>query len=89
MDDGLQKIRNAKLLISRLERLSADSIWAHKASGLRGSLWRCLERIERSQTADHPCGDKEEIAHLAHLLESGFEILKNAAKVITSPDDLD
>ncbi len=28
-----------ELLISRLEHLSSDSRWAHRASGLRGSLY--------------------------------------------------
>lgn len=32
-----------ELLISRLERLSADSIYAHQASGYRGALLRLLE----------------------------------------------
>ncbi len=31
------------LLIERLERLSADSPWAHRASGLRRALLRSLE----------------------------------------------
>jgi hypothetical protein len=39
-------IESVKLLISRLEHLSADSRYAHRASGLRGSLWRCLEELE-------------------------------------------
>ena len=36
-------IDQALLLISRLERLSADSYWAHRASGLRGALLRSLD----------------------------------------------
>ncbi len=62
-------IESVKLLISRLEHLSADSRYAHRASGLRGSLWRCLEEMEdgsqcnclthpfpidRSATVTHP-----------------------------------
>ena len=39
-------IESVKLLISRLEHLSADSRYAHRASGLRGSLWRYLEEME-------------------------------------------
>ncbi len=34
------------MLIARLERLSADSYWAHQASGVRGSLLRLLEAGE-------------------------------------------
>ena len=32
-----------RLLTSRLERLSADSRWARRASGLRGSLLKVLD----------------------------------------------
>ena len=32
----------ARQLASRLERLSADSVWAHRASGVRGALLRWL-----------------------------------------------
>jgi hypothetical protein len=35
-----------KLLIDRLEHLSADSTYAHRASGLRGSLLRALDQIK-------------------------------------------
>ena len=35
-----------KRLVDRLERLSADSTYAHQASGLRGTLLRYIERIE-------------------------------------------
>lgn len=33
-------------LLARLERISADSCWAHRASEARGSLLRVLERLE-------------------------------------------
>jgi len=32
-----------EMLVARLERLSADSYWAHQASGVRGSLLRLIE----------------------------------------------
>lgn len=35
-----------RLLLARLERISVDSIWAHRASGVRGRLLRELEKIE-------------------------------------------
>ena len=55
----------AAILISRLERLSADSYWAHRASGIRGSLLRWVEN-----------GDGEG----SELIKKGFEILENAAR---------
>ena len=45
-------VHAARLLATRLERLSADSYWAHKASGLRGSLLRSLEDWERNAAAN-------------------------------------
>jgi hypothetical protein len=88
MDKDWQKIQNAKMLIDRLERLSADSIWAHKASGLRGSLWRCVDRLQQSQIDKDHRHNKEEMIHLNILIETGFEILRRAAEEITSPEDL-
>lgn len=45
-DEAEHIIRLAQLLARRLERLSVDSAWAHKASGLRGGLLRGLDAIE-------------------------------------------
>ena len=73
--------RLALLLISRLERLSADSYWAHQASGLRGSLLRGLEE----NRAGEPGGDAslpEERERLAALIDRGFEVLEKAARGI-------
>ncbi|HEX7975251.1 MAG TPA: hypothetical protein VF498_12645 [Anaerolineales bacterium] len=70
------------LLISRLERLSADSVWAHRASGLRGALIRTLEQVESTSgpnqalTAPPPVV----IERLRSQIDMGFEMLNNAAK---------
>ncbi len=61
-----------KLLIARLERLSADSVWAHRASGVRGDLLRVQECLERGQPVEAP--------RLARLVRLGFQILEGAAK---------
>ena len=71
--DQAKLLNNAQILLSRLERLSADSVWAHKASGLRGSLIRCLEGGDASK--------------LKVLVEQGYELLTNAAREI--PDHTD
>lgn len=63
----------ARLLAARLERLSADSRWAHKASGLRGTLLRCIEQSEQGQPQP---------IRMADLITQGFEIVENAAKEI-------
>jgi hypothetical protein len=57
----------ASLLISRLERLSADSYWAHRASGIRGSLLRWMDRGSRNE------------GQVGEMIELGFEILEKAA----------
>ncbi len=64
-------------LADRLEHLSADSIYAHRASGLRGSLLRYLGRFEAGEQLD----DCEQ-AQLDELAENGFEILELAAREI-------
>ncbi len=64
-------------LADRLEHLSADSIYAHRASGLRGSLLRYLERQEAGERLD-----AHEQEQLNELVEYGFEILELAAREI-------
>jgi hypothetical protein len=64
-----------KRLIDRLEHLSADSSYAHRASGLRGSLLRYMDRLEAGERMDN-----QEQANLDQLLEYGFEILILSAK---------
>ncbi len=61
-----------RLLLARLEKISADSVWAHRASGARGSLLRALERFERGETLSPP--------ELFPLMELGFYILQKAAE---------
>jgi len=61
-------------LVDRLERLSADSTYAHQASGLRGTFLRYIEHIE--------VGSGVNYAELDQLVEYGFEILRQAAKEI-------
>lgn len=68
-DDSLLSL--AHQAIARLERLSADSQWAHKASGLRGALLRCLAQVEEGQSP---------AACLEQLVAQGFEIVENAAR---------
>jgi hypothetical protein len=64
-------------LVSRLERLSADSTYAHRASGLRGSLLRYWARLEEGSLLS----TSEEL-QLNHLMASSFEILEQAAREI-------
>ncbi len=61
-----------QILLSRLERVSADSYWAHRASGMRGALLHLLEQVENEHAADN--------ARLHELMEGGFDILERAAE---------
>ena len=60
-----------RLLLARLERISVDSYWAHRASGVRGSLLRALEKLETG----HPF----QKSRLDALIANGFDILEKAA----------
>jgi hypothetical protein len=57
-----------EMLVARLERLSADSYWAHQASGVRGSLLKMLENHDQ----DSPQVDL--------LVGKGFDFLEKAAR---------
>ena len=75
------RISQAKLLIARLERLSADSYWAHQASGLRGALLRSITVCESRYTTESN-QESETIlaAQLDHLIDKSFEILVRGAQ---------
>jgi hypothetical protein len=69
--DRLQLLR---LLTSRLERLSVDSHWARRASGLRGNIVKVLTEVE--------AGENVETARLELLIDAAFDILRRAAQDI-------
>jgi hypothetical protein len=60
------------MLLNRLERISVDSIWAHRASGLRGSLLNLLEQFEQE--------NPPEPAALKAVMRTAFQILREAAR---------
>jgi hypothetical protein len=68
-----------KYLLAMLERLSADSPWAHQASGLRGALIRQLEAQERGNP-----NKADDANRLDNLMEAGYQILELAAKASLS-----
>ena len=74
MDQGPLEL--LRLLLARLERISVDSYWAHRASGIRGSLLRALEELELG----HPI----QTSGLEALVAKGFDILEKAAIEKTS-----
>lgn len=64
-------------LAERLEHLSADSSYAHRASGLRGSLLRYMANIEAGKQLN-----PAEWAQLEQAVDTGFVILEMAAKEV-------
>lgn len=66
-----------KRLVDRLEHLSVDSTYAHRASGLRGSLLRMVERLEEGGTIS-----REDQQRMEQLVAYGFKILEQAAKEV-------
>ena len=67
-----EEIKLIRLLLARLERVSVDSYWAHRASGIRGGLLRTLENLENGQSVGQ--------STLSELIASAFNILTKAAK---------
>ena len=81
VEQDIQVLKDrAKLLLDRLGRLSADSTWAHRASGLRGSLIRAMEN-------NNPSWKDRDITHFSKLIEQGFRILYLAAKEIPDQEN--
>jgi hypothetical protein len=74
MDQEL--MATARKITAMLERLSADSLWAHRASGLRGSLYKAIDRVEASSAS------ADDDSELERLIQKGFFILEEAAKEI-------
>lgn len=68
----------ARVLLNRLEKISADSSWAHQASGIRAAI---AKKISRSGLSLKSSGRQD----LEKLLKIGFEILEKAAGEI--PDN--
>lgn len=69
-----------RLLAARLERLSVDSIWARRASGLRGNVIKVLEEIDAGQAVEE--------RRLDLLIERCFEVLEKAAREIPDWEEI-
>jgi hypothetical protein len=68
------------LLAARLERLSADSRFSHRASGLRGNILKLLDEAGK--------GAGIASSRLELLTASSFEILRAAAEEIPDLEEL-
>ncbi|MBI5352910.1 MAG: hypothetical protein HZB50_09760 [Chloroflexi bacterium] len=72
MMDELPHLDLTRLLLARLERISADSVWAHRASGVRGSLLRMMDKLENGRPVQR--------SELMRMTGMGFYILEQSAK---------
>jgi hypothetical protein len=59
-----------RMLAQRLERLSVDSHWAHRASGVRGNLLRIIDSMEAGI----------EPQETEKMIEMAFDILRKGAR---------
>lgn len=70
--NSTEETKLIRLLLERLERVSVDSYWAHRASGVRGGLLKNLDELEKGE----PAGQ----VNNAELISSAFAILTRAAR---------
>ena len=73
-------VKLLRLLAKRLERLNVDSLWARRASGLRGNIIKILAEIDASEEVEGK--------RLRLLIDRAFEILKYAAEEIPDVDEI-
>ena len=71
MTDYQSEEQLIRLLLIRLERISADSYLAHRASGIRGALMREIEAINSGRAIN--------ASKLEQLINIGFRIVEAAA----------
>jgi len=74
------RIALAYLLIGRMARLSADSIWARRASGYRGTLLKLVTRLENDSVGTYSVEQQDDYAYLEELISLGFALLEKAAQ---------
>jgi hypothetical protein len=69
-------LMQARSLAYGLERISADSRWARRSSGIRGALLKQLDRVENEPGPD---GQQQT---LEPLIAAGYDLLIKAAREI-------
>jgi len=67
-----EPLRTLRFLLARLERISADSVTAHRASGVRGGMLRAIDQLENQKQIPDIV--------MKRLIESGYLLLERAAK---------
>ena len=67
-----EPLRTLRFLLARLERISADSVVAHRASGVRGAMLRALDQLEKQEQVSEYV--------VKRLIENGYALLNTAAE---------
>lgn len=67
-----EPLRTLRFLLARLERISADSVTAHRASGIRGGMLRTIDRLEKQEQVSG--------YEVKQLIENGYLLLQRAAE---------
>jgi len=67
-----ESLRTLRFLLARLERISADSVVAHRASGVRGAMLRTIDQLEKRQQVSSN--------YVKRLIDNGYLLLQRAAK---------
>ena len=82
MEDLPFLIEQAEQLVTRLERVSVDSIWARRASGHRGALLHIIETHRQAPDlgVSGAAFDAASIERLRGLIEIGYRYLERAAQ---------
>jgi hypothetical protein len=75
-------IEQSKMLIQRLERISADSIWARRSSGHRGALLKWVDAYERNSGTNggNQAGQVDDIDALKRMIAASYKLLEKAAR---------
>lgn len=74
-------IDQASDLVTRLERISADSIWARRSSGVRGTLLKYIEAY--THPASRQPDNSADRYRLEEYLRFGYWMLEKSARELT------
>lgn len=76
-----------RMIVKRLERLSADSAWARISNGYRGSMLKLLDRLDKVDAGiPAVAASAEDYQLLVFLIDKGLELLARAAREIGDPE---
>lgn len=75
-------INQMKILTERLEKLSPDSSWARRASGVRGTLLKLLPELESTLVNGEGANESADtkLDYVNYLLDRGYELIESAAQ---------